>query len=107
MQIINRDVNFKTCQRVVTSNNICSVSTKEEKKLVDSFDILRKSGNEISSIQDLREASEKVRANELAKIRQLKKEQNGGFMLISSLTIVGTILVGIIVFMTIKFLVIG
>ena len=108
MKIVNRDVEFgNLCQRISSENNLCVLNNEEEKMITSAFDKLREGGKEIYTIEDLSVANEMVKSEKLAKARVLKKENSSGFILISSLTCIGTVIVGAIIFMTIKYLILG
>ena len=108
MKIVNRDVEFSNiCQRINSENNICVLNNDEEKKIASAFEKLRDNGKEVSTIEDLSIANAIVRKEQLAKMRILKKENNNGFILISGLTCIGTLIVATIIFMTIKFIILG
>lgn len=54
------------------------------------------------SSSELREVSERIRKEHLAKVRVLKKEENKGFVIIGSLTLGTILLLTFIIFTTIK-----
>ena len=108
MEIVNRDVNFgNICQRINTNNNICNISSEQEKRICSVIQKLKDDGRESYNMEELSVASEIVKKERLSKTRILEKKDNGGFVLISSLTCIGTLIVGTIIFMTIKLFVIG
>ena len=108
MKIVNRDVDFgNICQRINTNNNICNLTNEEEKRISFVIEKLTSDGRESYSMEELSVASEIVKKERLSKTRILEKKDNGGFVLISSLTCIGTLIVGTIIFMTIKLFVIG
>lgn len=107
MKIINRETNFRkdTCYKIMSKGKICSLSKNEVLKISSPFEELRNEEKDICDTKDLGRANERVKEKHLAKIRILKKEQNGGYILVSSLTCIGTLIVGTIIFMTIKLIV--
>ena len=106
MQIINRDANIKKdiCYRITPKSKICDVSNDVALKFTSSFEELKKEGKSISNIDDLSRSSELIKQRHLAKMRILKKEQSGGYVLVGTLTCIGTFLVGMTIFMAIKFM---
>lgn len=106
MQIINRDANMKgnICYRISSKGHICNVSKEIVLKISSPFNELKKEGKTVSNMDDLSRTSELARQRHLAKMMVLKKQESGGYVLVGSLTCVGTILVGVIIFMFIKFM---
>lgn len=103
--ITNRDANIKsgTCYKIRNTGTICSISKEDIIIISSPFEHLKIEGNSISSINDLNKASIIIKERDLAMKRVLIKEK-GGYVLVGSLTCMGTILIGTIIFMAIKFI---
>lgn len=108
MQIINRDANIRSdiCYRISSRGSICNIGKESILKISTPFEELRKEGKSISNINDLSRVSEIARQRHIAKMKLLRKEQNGGYILIGGLTCIGTFAIGIVIFMAIKFILI-
>ena len=104
ISIINREVNFNpnTVQRVNSENNIFAGDKNIEQAINDPFVKLRNSDKSISNSSDLKESAELVRKEKLAKMRILTKQENSGFVLIGSFTVMGIAGLSAIIFMAIK-----
>lgn len=104
--IINREPNMKSgvCYKVGRSGYICAISKEFVSKFIAVFDELKKENNNISNIQDLSKISEMIRQRNFEKTRILKKENNSGYILIAGVTCIGILLMGISIFMAIKFI---
>ena len=102
MEIVNRDANFRSdiCQRVNSEKAICSVIKDYVSMLCDVFEELKKG-------KDIKIAVSNIRERNLAKKRILKKEENGGFALITGVTVLGTLGIGMLIFMAVKFILAG
>lgn len=102
--ILNKEPNFRTdtCQRVTSDSGICEINKDTITVISMPFAILRESGNSISNVESLTEANVMARERRMAKKRVLTKEENSGFILISTLTCMGTLIVGTVIFMAIK-----
>ena len=102
MEIVNRDTNFRsdTCQRVNSDKAICGVIKDYVAMLCEVFE-------ELKSNKDIKIAITNIRERNLAKKRVLKKEENAGFALITGVTILGTIGIGILIFMAVRFILAG
>lgn len=104
--ITNRDANIKsgTCYKIRNTGTICSISKEDIIIISSPFEHLKIEGNSISSINDLNKASIIIKERDLAKKRVLIIKEKGGYVLVGSLTCMGTILIGTIIFMAIKFI---
>lgn len=103
IEIINREVKLRDiCYRITSKGAICKLNNDELLKISSPFRELNK---DISNIDDLRVASSNVREREKARVRTLKMQENGGYVLIGGLVCIGTLVTGIIIFETIKFLI--
>lgn len=104
ISIINREANFNpnSIQRVNNANNIFTSDKNIEEAINKPFEKLRNSDKSISNHSDLRESVELVKKEKLAKTRVLTKPENSGFILMGSLTIVGIVGLGTLIFMAIK-----
>lgn len=110
VSLLNRDPNFRTdiCQRISGKGVICDGVRKNDVIRISApFEELKKDGKSISSIDDLLIGSQRARERELARKRVLRKEENGGYVLIGSLTCMGTLAIGTLIFMAIKFIIMG
>ena len=106
MQIINRRPNIKEdiCYKINSKGFICDVSKDDVLKISAPFEELKKEGKSISNVDDLTRTSEIVRQKHIAKMKLLRRQQNGGYVFIGSLTCAGTFLIGAIIFLVIKFM---
>lgn len=104
--IINREPNIKSgvCYRVGRSGYICDISKEIISKFIAIFSELKKEGNSISNIEDLSKASEVLRKRNFEKTRILKKDNNSGYIFVGGLTCIGILLMGMSIFMAIKFI---
>ena len=104
ISIINREANFNpnSIQRINNANNIFTCDKNIERTINEPFEKLRSSDKSISNHSDLRESVELVKKEKLAKTRVLTKPENSGFVLMSSLTVMGIVGLGVIIFMAIK-----
>ena len=110
MSLLNREPNFRNdmCQRIAGNGTICEDLSKENiERISTPFDELRKDNKSISSADDLSLASERVKERERVKKRVLQRQEEGGFILISSLTCMGTLAIGTLIFMAIKYIIMG
>lgn len=109
ISILNRDVNLRSdiCHRISSKGTIGDISKNVVSKIIECFDELKNSGKSISNLNGLREVVEIVRNRTLVKMRILKKHENGGYILVSGITVVGIVSVGAIIFMAIKFILRG
>lgn len=109
ISLLNREPNFRNdiCYRVGSNGVLCNINKENVSKILEFFDELKKNNKSISNIADLRNVIEVVRQRTLAKIRVLKKQENGGYVLISSVTAVGILVVATIIFIAIKFILMG
>lgn len=110
ISLLNREPNIRPdmCQRISGKGVICSGISKETvARIITPFEELKKGEKSISNIDDLQLANQKVREREITKTRVLKKEENGGYILVGSLTCLGTLAIGTLIFMAIKVLIIG
>jgi len=106
IEIINRLPNFKgdTCQKITSSKSMCTLNKNQFFRISAPFAELMNDGVVSSNLEELKTATSRARDKEFAKIRKLEKQQNSGFILISGLTCIGTLIVGTIIFMTIEFM---
>lgn len=104
VSIINRGLNLDpyTVHRIDSKNTLFTGDKSLEKAINDPFVKLRSSGKRISNYSDLVEFTELVRKEKIAKMRVLTKQENGGFVLMGSLTVMGIVGIGAIIFMVIK-----
>lgn len=102
MEIVNRDANFRsdTCQRVNSDKAICGVLKHYITMLCEVFE-------ELKINNDVKVALSNIKERNLAKRRVLKKEENGGFALITGVTVLGTIGLGMLIFTVVKFILAG
>lgn len=109
IEIINRLPNFRKdiCQRITSSKSMCSLNKNQFSRISAPFTELMNDGVVSSNLEELKIATDRARDKEFAKIRKLEIQQNGGFILVSGLTCVGTLIVGAIIFMAIKYFVLG
>lgn len=104
ISLLNRKPNFNenAFQHINSKNNIIEIDKSTEKKINDPFVMLQNSDKSISNLSDLREMSSLRKKEELAKRRVLEKKENGGYILMGSLTCMGITAIGTIIFMVIK-----
>lgn len=107
IEIINKYPKFRgdICQRVNSNKKISTLNRNQFFRISSPFSELMNSETEKANLDELKTATSKARDKEFAKIRKLERDQNGGFILISGLTCIGTIIVGTAIFMAIKFIV--
>lgn len=86
----------------VEKNTIITTSKNHVDKLCDPFDYLRKNANDgYSDYQELTEASTIARKNALAKVKRLELEKTAGYVTISTLTIIVTLVIGLVIFIAV------
>ena len=104
ISLLNRKPNFNenAVQSINSKNNIIEIDKVTEKRINDPFVRLQNSDKSISNLSDLREMSSLRNKEELAKRRVLEKKENGGYILMGSLTCMGITAIGTIIFMAIK-----
>lgn len=104
MQIINRDANIDTkiCHSITSKSRICNISKDSTLMISAPFEELKKEGKDISNNDDLSRINELLRQRRLAKMKVLKKQQNGGYIFVGGLTCIGVFIFGVIVFMTVR-----
>lgn len=108
MQILNKTTNMRNdiCYRVSSNGRICELNKEQLENFVAPFELLSKEDKSISNVEDLGKANALAREKVRTRIRRLENEQairrNAGFALISSVTIVGILVMGLIIFMAIK-----
>ena len=110
ISLLNREPNFRNdiCQRISNKGIVCeNISKKTVEKISIPFVELKKDEKSISSTEDLSLASERVREREKVRKRVLQRQEEGGFILISSITCMGTLAVGSLIFMAIKYIIMG
>ena len=104
ISLLNRKPNFNenAFQHINSKNDIIKINKVIEKRISDPFVRLQSSDKSISNLSDLRETKELVRKEELAKGRVLEKKENGGYILMTTLTCMGITAIGTIIFMALK-----
>ena len=110
VSLLNREPNFRndTCQIVSDKGIICDNISKENiERISIPFKELKKDNKSISSTDDLSLTSNRVRERERIRKRVLQRQEEGGFILISSLTCMGTLAAGSLIFMAIKYIIMG
>lgn len=113
MQILNKNANMKSdvCYRVTSDGKICDVNKDQVERIIAPFDELRREDKSVSNIEDLGRANTLSREKRLIRVRKLEEEQrnqrNAGFALVGSITLVGTLVVGLIIFMIVKMIIVG
>lgn len=86
----------------VEKNTIITTSKNHVDKLCEPFDYLRKNANDgYSDYQELTEASTIARKNALAKVKRLELEKTAGYVTISTLTIIVTLVIGLVIFIAV------
>lgn len=113
MQILNKTVNMRNdvCYRVSSEGRVADVNNEFVENVIETFEELRKNEKSISNVEDLHRANVLSREKRVVRIRKLQDEQtvrrNAGFALISSVTVIGTLVMGMLIFMIIKMVVFG
>jgi len=110
VSLMNKDPNFRkdVCQRISGEGIICDELSKSEVARISApFEEIKKDNKSISSTEDLSLASERIKEREMARKRVLQREKEGGFIIVSSLTCMGTLAIGTLIFMAIKFIIMG
>ena len=86
----------------VEKNTIITTSKNHVDKLCEPFDYLRKNANDgYSDYQELTKASTIARKNALAKVKRLELEKTAGYVTISTLTIIVTLVIGLVIFIAV------
>lgn len=86
----------------VEKNTIITTSRNHVDKLCAPFDYLRKNASDgYSDYQELTEANTITRKNTLARVKRLELEKTAGYVTISTLTIIVTLVIGLIIFITV------
>lgn len=101
---INRQPNFKPddVKRWNDSeNNITAIPIELAERMKNTFNELAKANSNENDFQRVQEANELVKANVRKRVKQLENEKRAGYVAISTLTIIGTLLIGAIIFMVV------
>ena len=101
---INRQPNFKPddVKRWNDSeNNITAIPIELAERMQNTFNELAKANSNENDFQRVQEANELVKANVRKRVKQLENEKRAGYVAISTLTIIGTLLIGAIIFMVV------
>lgn len=113
MQILNKTVNVRDdiCFRASSNGKVYDFNKEHVENIIAAFEQLGKEDKSIANIEDLKMAHELSREKKMIRIKQMADEQrmqkNAGFALISSVTIIGTLVMGLIIFMAVKAIIIG
>lgn len=110
ISLLNREPNFRDniCQIISNKGIICEGISKENVERISiPFEELKRNEKSISSTEDLSLASGRVKEREKVRKRVLQRQEEGGFILIGSLTCLGTLAVGSLIFMAIKYIIMG
>ena len=110
VSLLNRDPNFKpnSFQKITDKGVICEGIGRDDVEMISApFEESRKDDKSISSMEDLQLYGRRVKERENIKKRVLVKEENGGYVLVCSLTFVGILSIGALIFMAIKFIILG
>lgn len=111
VSLLNRDANIRDDigHRINTNGNgfICSTTKDNVQIISEAFEELRKDGKSISSLEELTPASSRVQERNNVMKRVLRKKENGGYVLIGSLTCVGVLAVATLIFMAVKLIIVG
>lgn len=113
MQILNKEANIRSdvCYRVTSEGKICDVNKDQVERIIAPFEELRKESKSVANIEDLGRANTLAREKRLIRVRKLEEEQrnqrNAGFALVGSITVIGTLVMGLIIFMAVKMIVLG
>ena len=95
---INRQPNFKPddVKRWNDSeNNITAIPIELAERMQNTFNELAKANSNENDFQRV------VKANVRKRVKQLENEKRAGYVAISTLTIIGTLLIGAIIFMVV------
>lgn len=97
---INGELKFNFSQLVMTNSK--GLINGIQKKITDSMNDVFNEANKLDkseyNFHDLDNSFNRVREKEIAKVRTLRKQEAGGFALVGTLTIIGTIILSIIIF---------
>ena len=86
----------------VNKNKIITVSSKYADQLIESFNHLRKTASDgYSDYQELIEANKVIKSNNLARIKKLELEKKAGYIRVSALTIIATLITGLLIFIAV------
>lgn len=110
ISLLNREPNFRndTCQRIADKGIICKNISKEDTERISApIEELKKQEKSIFGMEDLKLANQRINNRELVRKRVLQRQKEGGFIIISSLTCMGTLAIGSLIFMAIKYIIMG
>ena len=108
MQILNKEANVReVCYFVSSNSKVCDANVENIRRFISVNEELSKDNKSVSNVEDLEVARKRVMANRLVRVKKLEEQQRAGYALISGLTLVGTLTVGAMIFMAIKFIVLG
>ena len=113
MQILNKTANVRddVCFRTSSNSKIVVVNKENVETLMAIFEELKKEDKSVANIEDLGRVSTLERERRLVRVKKLESEermkQNAGFVFVGSITTVGLLVMGLLIFMTIKLFVIG
>ena len=113
MQILNKSANMRNdvCYRISSNGKICELNKEQIENIISPFDELRREEKSIANIDDLEKANTISKQKRLVRVKKLEEEQrlqrNAGFALVGSITLVGTLFVGLVIFMAIKMIILG
>lgn len=109
MQILNKDVNLGNVVYMVSnSSKVSDTNVTEVKEFISVVEELKREEKSVFNINDFTEARKRERANKLVRIRRPDEHmKNAGFALVCSITTIGILVMGLLIFMAIKLFVLG
>lgn len=108
MQILNKTANMRTdmCYFVSSQSKVCDIDIETLKHYISVFEEIKKEEKSVLSVNDLVHSKENVIKNQLVRVKKMEEQKRAGYVLISGITCVGFIALGLLIFLTIKFMVI-
>ena len=114
MQILNnKSVNMRSDMgyRITSLSKVKDVNKEYVEGILAISDELSKDNKSIANIEDFSRAKTRFNEKKLMRIKKIEDTQmfqkRAGFALIGSVTVIGALVMGLIIFMAIKIIVIG
>ena len=101
----NLNLRKDICHRITSSSRIIPLSKDNLLSLMEPFIELVKSDKITFNLEELKEVTSRVMMMNKKRVLRKDEKENGGYILIGSLTFISTLIVSTIVFMAIKFIV--
>jgi hypothetical protein len=106
MEILNKVaiINGNACYYVSPDSKIVDINKEYIQHIADVYDEARKDNKEVISADELNVFSERVKKNTLMRIKKLENQDRAGYVLVGSLTCIGTLLIAFIIFLAVSFM---